>query len=852
MGNAEAAVTNLGQILLDGALLAAIASVGVGWRRSRFAAWLSGVSALLTAGAFLWLVSRFILGDLSVQAVFLYTRTDLDLRWRIAGAWVSREGSLLLWTTYVTLLTALMAWLHRRCTPDAVADRARLWTRSILGLFAIAFLWATVRQGTFAATPAFYLAGRPLGNGLNPTLRSGFILIHPPVMFLAYALTTVPAAAALAHMATGTAKWSRLATGWSRVNWLLYSLAIGLGGMWAYYTLGFGGYWAWDPVEVANLLPWLALTVYLHAQLQNRLHGSWGQVGPFLGLLPFLLTLFSTISTRSGLWVSVHAFTNPTNAFNSDPAGRFMDILGVDSGLPFFVGLFLATLAAGLGLWCYRLARDAPWRPRYGKGLAIAFMGAAGYAAVAPASAWSALPEAAFRATALVGHPSVGLGLLALAFVAVLAAGLPALLAPEGAPGKKRRWWQHIDRRGLAAYSIVVLGLALVVLFIFHVASVSGGSFELYESRLPWIVAPGALGLIVLQAHGRFGRQNAVWIAAAALALAGLAAAVAARFDPEHVRGWFLATLGVAALAVGVERLRHATALPGRPAATLLWISALVDVLFWANPPSTILGFLQVGLPLQAVGLSASAWAVWKAQEWLAGGARHRALVFVCALLAGFYVALPLALAAYVLDRRGGGAWNGASRQRVRQGALYGIHLALALLLVGFAASTEFRRTESVSLLPGVPTQGAGVSVNWTATEPTPDPGTPYAAAMTLKLDVPHGQVAAPVTWESTAGAHFPWPGVLRTWSHDVYADVESVHVAGGAGSCSLGGQNVVMYQAAARLCATDRLDGAAVAVTVLPGLGLVWAALMLGLFYMATWMRWEASTRWAAPAETS
>ena len=275
-----------------------------GARRVRdVALWAAGGLATFGFLALLWL---FVTADVRYETVFLYTHTDLPLRYRIAGTWAGQKGSLLLWAAYGALISAVLARRWR-------GDRARDVTVVFLAGISTAFLGAIASQDVFAATSEFFLRARPDGNGLNPTLLSDFFVIHPPMMFLAYALTNVPAAAALGHVVAGHGRWSTVAMQSSRIDWLLYTAAMGLGGIWAYYTLGFGGYWAWDPVEVANLLPWLALTLYLHAQLHHARHGRYAVVGPLLAMLPLLLTLFSTISTRSGLWISVCLlYTSPS------------------------------------------------------------------------------------------------------------------------------------------------------------------------------------------------------------------------------------------------------------------------------------------------------------------------------------------------------------------------------------------------------------------------------------------------------------------------------------------------------------------------------------------------------------
>jgi cytochrome c-type biogenesis protein CcmF len=77
---------------------------------------------------------------------------------------------------------------------------------------------------------------------------------------------------------------------------------------WAYEELGWGGYWFWDPVENASLLPWLSATAFLHSiQIQEN-RGMLKVWNMSLVVLTFLLTIFATFLTRSGLIESVHAF----------------------------------------------------------------------------------------------------------------------------------------------------------------------------------------------------------------------------------------------------------------------------------------------------------------------------------------------------------------------------------------------------------------------------------------------------------------------------------------------------------------------------------------------------------------
>jgi cytochrome c biogenesis factor len=833
-----------------------------GWpEAARFERRLLAGSAVLVAAAFTWLLLRFIAADVSIQYVFLYTSTALPLHWRIAGTWAGREGSLLLWAALVAVVAALLAWRHAVLpAKDTQEERGRTWTRFFMSLFAAAFLAAVAAQHTFAPTPEFFLQGRPGGNGLNPTLKSAFILIHPPLMFTAYALATVPAAAVLGHLVSGTDRWGRIGLSWSRVDWLLYTFAMGLGGLWAYYTLGFGGYWAWDPVEVANLLPWLALTVFLHAQLHHARFGGYRIVGPFLGLLPFLLTVFSTVSTRSGLWVSVHAFTDPTNTFDPDAPARFLDILEVEPGLLVYLRLFLGTLGVGLALWCIRMARDHGTLRRASLAIAAVLASIGVLGTIAPRLALALLFEVSWRATG----GRTGLGLLGLLFLACIAAALPALVAKEEPSSRKRR----LDLRSLAAYSIIVLGLSLLVLFLLHVASANGWDTGFYEQRLPILATPAILGLFVLQTHAIVGRRASLWLAAGLWAVAGLVALVA----PSHREGWYLLVLAAALVDVGLWRVRDAVLGPGigkaqRLGPSLLAGAALLDLLFWLNPPSRI-GFgdwaWRPVFPAQIFFGFAAVIALGVALRMLAGAAPRRTgwAFALAAVLGGFLVAPALAVAGWLAHRRKplpSAPVDGKAWARLRQAGLYGAHLAVAVTLLGYAPSTYWKESATLDLAIGDELSIGPADLRLTGVDIVADG--PFASAILPRFERTDaaGHVSGILRWEPQVGAHFPLPATLRTWTGDVYVNVDSVHVARSACSDE---RTIAAYEAAnpPRACAGDTIDRVTLDVTWLPGLGLVWTALALFVLSMALILRADAALAEAArssaastgkPAET-
>jgi cytochrome c-type biogenesis protein CcmF len=84
-----------------------------------------------------------------------------------------------------------------------------------------------------------------------------------------------------------------------------------MGSLWAYVALSFGGYWAWDPVENASLVPWMTLVAGIHVHMVSRNTGFATRSVYFFYLITFILILYSTFLTRSGVLgdTSAHAFT---------------------------------------------------------------------------------------------------------------------------------------------------------------------------------------------------------------------------------------------------------------------------------------------------------------------------------------------------------------------------------------------------------------------------------------------------------------------------------------------------------------------------------------------------------------
>ncbi|MGH9521188.1 MAG: heme lyase CcmF/NrfE family subunit, partial [Terriglobales bacterium] len=90
--------------------------------------------------------------------------------------------------------------------------------------------------------------------------------------------------------------------------WAVLGMGNMLGMWWAYHVLGWGGYWGWDPVENASFLPWLTGTAFLHSVMMQEKRGMLKMWNMWLVFSTFLLAIFGTFLTRSGVVSSVHAF----------------------------------------------------------------------------------------------------------------------------------------------------------------------------------------------------------------------------------------------------------------------------------------------------------------------------------------------------------------------------------------------------------------------------------------------------------------------------------------------------------------------------------------------------------------
>ncbi len=240
--------------------------------------------------------------DFSFSYVAEHTSRKLTNGYAAASFWSGQEGSLLLWLLILSIFSAGVLFLTRRPARTLLP-----WVVPILGVVGTFFAFLLV----FVTSPFNTQPPPADGAGLNPSLQNPYMLAHPPLLYLGYVGLTIPFAFAMgALLARRTDElWIVATRRWTLLAWTFLGVGQLVGSHWAYVEIGWGGYYAWDPVENAALMPWLAATAFLHSVMIQEKRGMLKVWNVLLVIGAFLLSLFGTFLTRSGVLNSVHSFS---------------------------------------------------------------------------------------------------------------------------------------------------------------------------------------------------------------------------------------------------------------------------------------------------------------------------------------------------------------------------------------------------------------------------------------------------------------------------------------------------------------------------------------------------------------
>ncbi len=509
-------------ILLSLAAAAAglVAGSVAGFRNSREAAsWarvMAGACAVTLTLATLLLEWALLSNDFSVSYVAQVGSIGTPPLIAAVSLWSSLDGSMLFWSFVAAVYAGVFAWRTRHDEPGPTG-----WALAVQ--LAVLLFFTMLVAGHSMPFEAMDPVPSD-GPGPNPLLQNHVLMaIHPPTLYLGYVGMAVPFAMAVAALASGRldASWTRSLRAWSLWVWAFLTLGILLGGWWSYEVLGWGGYWAWDPVENASLLPWLTFTAFLHSLIVAERRGRLAITSLVLVMLSFLLTVLGTFMTRSGVFNSVHSFTQ-------SPIG------------PAFLAFLSLTLTGSVLLLAARMDKlDVRVGPR-------------------PRSAAPASRETAFLLMDLV--------LLAITATVLLGTLYP--LVNQALTGGQ-------VSVGAPYYEKMNVPLLLVLLLLMGLGPALPWGKPNSRMALTRLVPPAVLALAVTVAASLAGLRNgsvsaAVFLCtfAAVVSLAELAALVRARLragsDPAPIAvftglarspqrtGAHLAHLGVAMLAVAV------------------------------------------------------------------------------------------------------------------------------------------------------------------------------------------------------------------------------------------------------------------------------------------------------------
>lgn len=298
-------------LVLAGLLCAAFAAVVGIWtglaRRESALPWVQraiyGFSASLI-GSNLVMIKALLEHDFSVKYVTQVGSRATPTIFTIVSLWSALEGSILFWGAIMGGYLLAFTWTYRK-------EHGRYMQLSLGVMASVAVFFAFLIAGP--ANPWGTVFPVPAdGPGPNPLLQNHVLMIiHPPMLYLGYVGMVVPFGIAAGGLLRGELgdSWMVPLRKWTLVPWLFLSIGIILGGWWAYAVLGWGGYWAWDPVENASFMPWLTATAFMHSTMVLERKKSLKLWTIALALGSFVLTIVGTFMTRSGVFNSVHAFS---------------------------------------------------------------------------------------------------------------------------------------------------------------------------------------------------------------------------------------------------------------------------------------------------------------------------------------------------------------------------------------------------------------------------------------------------------------------------------------------------------------------------------------------------------------
>ena len=250
------------------------------------------------------LIYLFISNDFSVKYVHDHSNLAMDKSYVWVAFYSGNEGSLLYITFILTFASSIVIRFSKLKNKDIIP-----WSTTILS--GVIFFYILVLA--FFANPFEHMNKEVVdGIGINPLLLHPGMFSHPPMLMAGLAIITIPFAFANGSLINGNKldDWVDIGRITTLLSWGILGIGMLLGAWWAYTILGWGGYWSWDPIENVALMPWLALTAFIHSIMVQKRRGMFQIWNIILLNIAFILAQFGTFINRGGPVVSVHSFAS--------------------------------------------------------------------------------------------------------------------------------------------------------------------------------------------------------------------------------------------------------------------------------------------------------------------------------------------------------------------------------------------------------------------------------------------------------------------------------------------------------------------------------------------------------------
>jgi cytochrome c-type biogenesis protein CcmF len=581
------------------------------------------------------------------------------------------------------------------------------------------------------------------GNGINYLLLTPLMLVHPPVEFAAYAFTTIVLAAAFAFLISGNKQWIEFSLRWGRWAWLFYTLGLGLGALWAYVVLGWGGYWAWDPVETANLIPWIALTAFLHAQFQNRKNGDFKYLAAVIAISTFVLTILSRFVTKTGIWLaSVHTF-DPGDENLKDPVLRLQNVIENNDTALYLLLMMVIILIIAIILFSWRFLQTR--FEEYSERASInkdVFIPMAVYIIFLIALLAFAIFDMKRLITILADISSTfggGNQFLGIVILSIMVISIPVVwmvLTGEDTEDEDEESEKpatifdkmesltstNIDRLNMyMTVALLSVGVIAVVAILF--LGTNGVGPEDFDSKAPYVVLPLIAVLVVCLIWRALGKMKSLYIIGLML-LAGVIGFIIgdSYFHVSSVIGIgipilmiglgasvykIFSVLGIRSTWKGIGKKMYM-----RLAGILLIITGILGMFLWSSSVSVTAPLFTGGDP-SLVGMVTGY--IISIIAFIAGISAYKGYNFefavfgaVCGILTiGMFVGVILGIIAFVLVILSQGEFKSKLNFRPVRTALrplgaHLIHLGIVLIIIGYISSTFlFDEKESIILIKG-------------------------------------------------------------------------------------------------------------------------------------------------------